>query len=125
MICVPTVDAPAIATNKYNKNIFVLTPRRKIEMVANIKNNNNTFFGFHLSDNQPPPIAPNIAPKFNTNRNNILEWSGYSAAVIRPGSQVFIPKIINKHIENPIHNIIVLSARPYLNNSATEFTFFS
>src|SRR5699024_726768 len=85
----------------------------------------NTFFGFHLSDNQPPPIAPNIAPKFNTNRNNILEWSGYPAAVIRPGSQVFIPKIINKHIENPIHNIIVLSARPFLNNSATEFPSFS
>src|SRR5699024_11673129 len=72
---------------------------RDNEIAPAIYNGTSNFFDPNLSHNFPIIKVPTMAPTCSTIKNTKLEFSSYPARIIKFGSHVFKPKIINKQNE--------------------------
>src|SRR5699024_9644422 len=90
---------------------------RDNEIAPAIYNGTSNFFDPNLSHNFPIIKVPTMAPTCSTIKNTKLEFSSYPARIIKFGSHVFKPKIINKQQKKADQNNIVLGPRFSLNKS--------
>src|SRR5699024_2863617 len=124
-VLVPTVAAPATATNIYNMVIFIAYPRLVIVTKAIRKNRIRDFPTPHWSATHPIKIEPTVAPMFRVNKKLKLDPRGKPASVINLGSHVFSPYNISSDMAYVIQIITVKRALFLINKFFTgdEFSF--